>query len=260
MTVETGRYQRLPRELRTCPVCHLGELEDEFHFLLRCPAYYEIRGRYHCLYRDGPHTLRTFFAYPDSRCLALLIREMFTHRDSLLRDTPLEVLPLQAVDPADFPTRRQRVMMTGRMMILRYPFRSGSPGVQIGSPHQLQLHSSHWCLLGRAPGILHMIISSIPSLMQCWIYSQGILLRPLPQLIRFHPHPGARFDVHPLFLLISGAAVGYRLCVHLCHYLARVVGDIYIFSSPSVELRLLLERLSIILLLLYFIVSLFETC
>ena len=93
--------------MRRCPVCHLGEIEDESHFLLRCPAYYEIRGHFHCLYRDGPHTLRTFFDYPDSRCLALLIREMLIQRDILIRDAPLDIPPLQAVDPEDFPRRRQ---------------------------------------------------------------------------------------------------------------------------------------------------------
>ena len=103
LAIETGRYQRIPREMRRCLVCHLGEIEDEFHFFLRCPAYYEIWGRYRCLYRDGPHTLRTFFAYLDSRCLALLIREMFSERDTLIQNTPLDVLPLQAVDPVNFP-------------------------------------------------------------------------------------------------------------------------------------------------------------
>lgn len=84
LAIETGRSCDIPRHHRLCRLCSLQEVEDEYHFLLRCPVYYEIRGRYHCLFRDGPHTLRTFLAYPDARCLGLLLREMFSLRTSLL--------------------------------------------------------------------------------------------------------------------------------------------------------------------------------
>ena len=70
-------------------------MEDETHFLLRCPVYYEIRGRFHCLYRDGPHTLRSFMAYPDPRCLGLLIREMMLLRSSM----PIAATTLCAWEP-----------------------------------------------------------------------------------------------------------------------------------------------------------------
>jgi hypothetical protein len=42
--------------------------------------YYEIRGRYYCLYRDSGGSLSTFFRYQDQRCLALFIREILSHR------------------------------------------------------------------------------------------------------------------------------------------------------------------------------------
>ena len=40
LQVEQGRYTRPPtaRELRLCPICNLGEVEDEEHFLTRCTA------------------------------------------------------------------------------------------------------------------------------------------------------------------------------------------------------------------------------
>jgi hypothetical protein len=58
------------------------------HLIFRCPIYYEIRGRYHCLYRDSGGSLSTFFRYQDQRCLALFIREIFCHRSQFLHATP----------------------------------------------------------------------------------------------------------------------------------------------------------------------------
>ena len=66
-----------------------------WHFLLKCPIYYEIRDRYHCLYRDGPHTVRSFMAYRDPCYLDLLLREMMLLRSSM----PIATPPLCALDP-----------------------------------------------------------------------------------------------------------------------------------------------------------------
>ena len=95
LAVEMLRRDDIPRHQRLCQFCDLGEVEDETHFLLRCPVYYEIRGRYHCLYRDGPHTLRSFMAYPDPRCLGLLLREMMLLRSSM----PIAPTPLCTLQP-----------------------------------------------------------------------------------------------------------------------------------------------------------------
>jgi hypothetical protein len=58
------------------------------HFIFRCPIYYEIKGRYHCLYEDSGGSLSTFFWYQDQRCLTLFIREIFCHRSQFLHATP----------------------------------------------------------------------------------------------------------------------------------------------------------------------------
>jgi hypothetical protein len=49
-------------------------VETEVHFIFRCPIYYEIRGRFHCLFKES-QTLTGFFRYLDQRCLALYIQE-----------------------------------------------------------------------------------------------------------------------------------------------------------------------------------------
>jgi hypothetical protein len=69
---------------RICLLCTLGEVENEAHFLFRCPIYYEIRGRFFCLFRDC-FSLHDFFSYYDQRCLALYIREATTLRDSTIQ-------------------------------------------------------------------------------------------------------------------------------------------------------------------------------
>ena len=65
---------QIAREERTCKFCTLGEVENEAHFLFRCPIYYEIRGRFFCLFR-ACFSLYDFFSYYDQRCLALYLRE-----------------------------------------------------------------------------------------------------------------------------------------------------------------------------------------
>ena len=39
LLVETGRYTGVPREQRKCTLCELNDIEDEYHFVLRCSKY-----------------------------------------------------------------------------------------------------------------------------------------------------------------------------------------------------------------------------
>jgi hypothetical protein len=71
---------------------HLQELEIEMHLIFRFPIYYNIRGCYHCLYRDSWGSLSTFFGYQDQRCLALFIRQILSHRSQLLHTMPCLVM------------------------------------------------------------------------------------------------------------------------------------------------------------------------
>jgi hypothetical protein len=52
LNVETGRYQNIVRENRTCISCNMNVLEDEYHFLLVYPAYRSFKSlylpRYYC--------------------------------------------------------------------------------------------------------------------------------------------------------------------------------------------------------------------
>ena len=48
LRIQTGRYgrNREERRERLCNVCNSGEIEDEFHFILKCKRYLIIRRRY----------------------------------------------------------------------------------------------------------------------------------------------------------------------------------------------------------------------
>ena len=41
--IETGRHQNIQRNERTCTFCSMNEIEDEYHFVLICPLYDNIR-------------------------------------------------------------------------------------------------------------------------------------------------------------------------------------------------------------------------
>jgi hypothetical protein len=79
---------------------------DKDALIFRCPIYYEIRGRHHCLYWDSGGSLSTFFLYQDQRCLALFIREILCHRSQFLHATPClgmtrTITSYFHVDPSD---------------------------------------------------------------------------------------------------------------------------------------------------------------
>lgn len=46
LKIEQGRYTNDRRENRKCNVCDLNDIEDEFHFVLKCPYYFELRKKY----------------------------------------------------------------------------------------------------------------------------------------------------------------------------------------------------------------------
>ena len=52
LAIEEGRYRNIPRENRICTFCNMNFIETEYHFLLVCPYYREIRSdclpNYYC--------------------------------------------------------------------------------------------------------------------------------------------------------------------------------------------------------------------
>ena len=46
LEIERGGYNNIPRNLRTCKLCNMQAVESEFHFLLTCPVYRQLRQQY----------------------------------------------------------------------------------------------------------------------------------------------------------------------------------------------------------------------
>jgi hypothetical protein len=46
LPVEKGRYVNIPREERTCTLCETDTVGDEYHILLECPFFTDLRAKY----------------------------------------------------------------------------------------------------------------------------------------------------------------------------------------------------------------------
>ena len=46
LLIEEGRFSSIPRENKICKLCNLNKKEDEFHFVLICPHYHQIRSQF----------------------------------------------------------------------------------------------------------------------------------------------------------------------------------------------------------------------
>ena len=46
LNIETGRFYNLDRHERVCSMCNLNVVEDEYHFILQCEKYIDVRRRY----------------------------------------------------------------------------------------------------------------------------------------------------------------------------------------------------------------------
>lgn len=78
LMIEEGRFRGIDRDARICPMCSMNIVEDEYHFLLVCPVYRELRKihlpKYYCrwpskykfiklLNEDRDNVLRKFAKY-----------------------------------------------------------------------------------------------------------------------------------------------------------------------------------------------------
>ncbi|MCO5597596.1 hypothetical protein L7F22_051675 [Adiantum nelumboides] len=66
LEIEFGRFQGIPPEDRLCKLCGT-EPETELHYICHCTVYYEIRGRFHCLFKEGFGPLDRVMKYEDQR-------------------------------------------------------------------------------------------------------------------------------------------------------------------------------------------------
>ena len=46
LNIEIGRYYNIDRHARICSMCNNNDIEGEYHFILECSKYVEIRRKY----------------------------------------------------------------------------------------------------------------------------------------------------------------------------------------------------------------------
>ncbi|KAH9323866.1 hypothetical protein KI387_018505, partial [Taxus chinensis] len=85
---------QLDRSERIYQLCSLQEIETQDHFIFRCPIYYEIIGRFHCLFCEHL-SFAAFFKNREQQCLALYLQETFRLRNETLQSPPRQTVTLQ---------------------------------------------------------------------------------------------------------------------------------------------------------------------
>ena len=75
MEMEVGRYARIRLEEIFCQFCHQG-VESEEHDVYHCTGFYETRGTYQCLFKQGFGPLHRVMEYKDQHCLEHFLLEL----------------------------------------------------------------------------------------------------------------------------------------------------------------------------------------
>ena len=81
LPIESGRYKKIPRVERLCPLCNRSEIGDEFHYLLKCThsSLSHTRG----IFLESPYSINSNFTNMDNihqklqtirRILGLVVR------------------------------------------------------------------------------------------------------------------------------------------------------------------------------------------
>ena len=89
LKVETGRHMNVPREERICEHCTLNEVEDEEHFIFKCPAYATIRAQHF-----GNEVSDIDMMTLDPKILASFLRKAYSLRDEI-SESKLDEQPIE---------------------------------------------------------------------------------------------------------------------------------------------------------------------
>ena len=88
LEIEVGRYSNIPQNDRMCKLCSNHQVESEYHFLLHCPLYSDLRQKY---FGNIPHpNMHTFTNILSSKSVNTLLNTGRFLRDALkLRNSKL---------------------------------------------------------------------------------------------------------------------------------------------------------------------------
>ena len=91
LMIESGRHNGIARENRRCSLCNENDIEDEYHFVLICPTYNELRSMYIKRYFTNNPSMFKFIELLNSsgkslKNLALYVSNAFKLRNETLND------------------------------------------------------------------------------------------------------------------------------------------------------------------------------
>ena len=72
LMIEKGRHLKIERSLRLCQLCNSNVIEDEYHFLLVCPFYRDLRRKYFKTYYFSSPNLHKFNLLMQTRSSTIL--------------------------------------------------------------------------------------------------------------------------------------------------------------------------------------------
>ena len=72
LAIKTGRHENIPNHKRLCNYCNMNVIENEYHFLLVCPAYSVIRKQYIPRYFIQWPCLNKFYSLSNTNSLLVL--------------------------------------------------------------------------------------------------------------------------------------------------------------------------------------------
>ena len=87
--IESGRFNNIDVNNRICQLCDTDEIEDEYHFVLVCPLFIDIRNHLPQQYtvnssRDKFHSLMSSDKTTTIKSLAFYVYNAFSRRDLFL--------------------------------------------------------------------------------------------------------------------------------------------------------------------------------
>ena len=98
LPIESGRYKKIPRVERLCPLCNRSEIGDEFHYLLKCThsSLSHVRGTFlEILYSINSNFTNTsckaLFLYIMSMCDQNILNLSASHIENILNCYALEL-------------------------------------------------------------------------------------------------------------------------------------------------------------------------
>ena len=85
LEIEVSIYARIPLEWRICQLCDQG-LKSKEHYVCHYSVFYEIRGRYHYLFKQGFGSLCKVMEYENQLFSRLFLLELKRHTEKLLKN------------------------------------------------------------------------------------------------------------------------------------------------------------------------------